>query len=142
MLRRLILISAIAAGLHHIWETNHVVLYGGYENLTNLPIALWATTGDVVYTLGAYFFVALLKRDINWLVRMTKLDLLSLAFIGFVISLYVEYRALALERWFYLDAMPIIPGLEVGLSPVVQMTVLLPTVFFVTRIMSKRFSWE
>ena len=141
MIRRLALIAVLAFGLHHIWESYHVVLYGGYENLTSLPITFWATIGDVVYTLGAYFFVALIKRDSNWLIRMTKLDFTTVAFIGFAISLYVEYKALAQEHWFYLDTMPILPGFHVGLSPVLQMTIMLPLTFFLTRFITQHVRW-
>jgi len=133
VLRKILLISGIAFALHYLWEVSHVALYGGYEHLSPyLPITVLATFGDVAYTLGAYFFVALIKRDWHWLARMTKLDLVAIAFIGFTISMYVEYKALALERWFYLPAMPIIPGLQVGLSPIAQMTILLPLTFFLT----------
>lgn len=141
MIKKLVLISVLAFGLHHMWESRHVVLYGGYDSLTALPITLYATVGDVVYTLGAYFLVALIKRDMNWLARMTRLDIMSIAFIGFAISLYVEYKALALGRWFYLDTMPIIPGLHVGLSPIVQMTVLLPATFLLTKFIARRIGW-
>lgn len=141
MWRRILFISVIAFGLHYLWEANHVVLYGGYEHLTTLPITIYATIGDVAYTLGAFFFIALLKRDVNWLARMTKLDALVVAFIGFAVSLSVEYKALALGRWFYLDAMPVIPGFEVGLSPIVQMTVLLPATFLLAKFISRRIGW-
>lgn len=141
MIQRLLIMSGLAFGLHHVWESHHVVLYGGYDHLTSLPITFFATVGDVVYTLGVYFFVALLKRDVNWLMRMTKIDVATVAFIGFAISLYVEYKALALERWFYLDSMPVIPGFEVGLSPVVQMTVLLPITFLLTKFFVQRIRW-
>jgi hypothetical protein len=133
MIRRILLISGISYGLHQLWESSHIAFYGGYEHLTGLPITFYATVGDVAYTFAAYFFVALLKRDINWLSKLTGLDVAAVAFIGFAISLFVEYKALAFERWFYLDSMPIIPFLGVGVSPVLQMTILLPLTFYLAR---------
>ncbi len=106
-----------------------------------LPITVYATIGDVIYTLAAYLFVALLKRDLNWLVRMTKLDIAAVALIGFFISIFVEYKAFAFDRWFYMDSMPIIASLGVGLSPVLQMTILLPLTFVITKFIAQRIGW-
>jgi hypothetical protein len=139
MIRRILLLLGISYGFHQLWESSHVGLYGGYEQLTTLPITVYATFGDVAYTLAAYFFIALFKRDGAWLVRMTKLDVAGVTVAGFFISLFVEYKALAFDRWFYLDAMPIIPGLQIGLTPVVQMTVLLPLTFYLVHRFERRF---
>jgi hypothetical protein len=42
----------------------------------------------------------------------------------------VEYKGLMFHRWSYLPSMPIIPFLNVGASPVLQMTILLPLSLF------------
>jgi hypothetical protein len=136
--RIIVAVAVIAYGLHQLWESFHVSLYGGYEHLTTLPITVYATLGDVAYTIGAYLFIALLKRDMRWPLSMARTDIAALAFMGMAISLFVEYRALAQMRWFYLDAMPLIPGLGVGLSPVVQMTMFLPLTFILVQIVLRR----
>lgn len=133
----LFLVSSL---LHLGWETSHVGLYGGYEDLTTVPITLWATIGDVVYTFIAFSFVAVIKRNPDWLEGADGIDFGVVSFIGFCIALFVEYKALALDRWYYLDAMPIIPALHVGLSPVVQMTLLLPASFYLSKELVRRIS--
>ncbi|MBI2048739.1 MAG: hypothetical protein HYT30_02320 [Parcubacteria group bacterium] len=120
------LIALIAATLHFVWENMHVPLYGGYEHITTFPITWYATLGDVGYTLAAIALVSLIKAHTQWLRTPSALDMLSLAIVGAWIAVFVEYKAFALEKWFYLDTMPIIPILGVGLTPVVQMAVLLP----------------
>lgn len=138
MIKRLLLISVITVCLHYVWESSHVVLYGGYEHLTNLPIAVWATIGDIFYTLAIYFFIALIKRDVHWLARMTKSDIAAVSLMGFFLALIVEYKALAFGRWYYLDTMPVVPLLNIGLSPLVQKMTLIPLTFWLTKSISRR----
>lgn len=121
-----LLLAAVSGVLHLVWENAHVSLYGGYEHLTALPITFYATIGDVGYVIGAVLFVSLFKGGVDWLRMPSRLDLAGLVMLGIFISLYVEYKALAFNKWFYLDAMPMIPMLDVGLTPVIQMMVLLP----------------
>ena len=125
------IVGVTAALLHLLWECAHVRLYTGYEHLTHMPILVYAISGDVLYTLVAIFFVSLVKGQLDWLAMPSVRDLMALMLLGFWIALFVEYKALALHQWAYLDTMPIIPILNVGLSPIVQMTILLPlTVLF------------
>lgn len=113
--------------LHFAWESWHVRFYSGYENLSPyLPLALWASIADVFYVLGAVLFVSLFKEGIGWLAKPKRADLFGLATTGFFIAIFVEYKAMIFEKWHYLETMPIIPWLEVGLSPILQMTILLP----------------
>jgi len=120
------MLAAIAGVLHLVWEKMHVRLYGGYQHLTRIPITVYATMGDIGYTIGAVLLVSLLKEDLSWVLSPSGGELVGLAVLGCMIALLVEYKALALKRWFYLDAMPIVPVLRVGLTPIMQMTVLLP----------------
>lgn len=53
---------------------------------------------------------------------------------GFAIAVIVEWVALhGLNRWSYTDNMPLMPGLGVGVTPVLQMLILPPLIFRVTR---------
>jgi len=61
-------------------------------------------------------------------------DILVLAIIGFFFAVGIEQSALLLERWGYTDVMPIVPYLQVGLLPVLQMTLLLPLSIYLTKI--------
>ena len=127
LFRTLSLLVLISCPLHLVWESVHVRLYTGYEHLSPvLPIYVWATIADVLYTLGAFALVSAFKGDTRWLQHATLRDYLALAAVGFFLALFVEYKALALNRWAYLPEMPIIPYFHVGLSPIVQMTLLFP----------------
>ena len=129
----LVFLALIAFVLHLVFETSHVFLYTGYEDLSPyLPITVWAAIGDVFYTLGIYLVFALFKRDVLWMRNISKTDVFMLAVAGFLLAVGIEWKALFLERWVYLPSMPIIPFLEVGLSPVLQMTILLPFSVYIT----------
>lgn len=121
------LLALVAGLLHYAWETSHVGLYTGYGNLGGpLPVTLYATLGDILYTFLAVIGVGIFKRDMLWWLSAHMRDFALLAIIGLTIALFVEYKALWLGTWEYLPTMPIIPILNVGLSPIVQMTILLP----------------
>ena len=133
-LKTVLLLAIVSFLLHLGWESSHLSLYGGYEHLSSiLPINIWASIGDVLYTLGAVLLVALLKGRLNWVREATYKDIASLAILGFFIAVFVEYKGLFLNRWHYLEAMPVIPVLGVGLSPILQMIILLPISVFLTK---------
>jgi hypothetical protein len=134
----LAILAATSFALHLAWEFFHVGLYGGYEHLTSLPITVWATIGDVLYTVAAFGFIALLKRSLAWLEHADAWDYASISATGMFIATFVESKALAFGRWYYLDAMPIVPVLGIGLSPLAQMVILLPISFVLTRVLLRR----
>lgn len=135
-----IIAYAVLAGvsflLHLVWEKSHIVLYTGYEALEGaLPVFLHATLGDVMYTLLAVLVLAALKRDISWMEKARGKGYALLAAIGFGIAAFVEMKAVALGRWEYTDAMPLVYGF--GLSPLLQMTVLLPLSVYISVVVSR-----
>ena len=132
VLRTLTLIALASFLLHLAWESLHVQLYTGYEHWTRgVPVVLLATIGDVLYTLGAFALVSGFKGSFDWLRDATRQDYMMLVTLGFLMALFVEYKGLALQRWHYVPDMPLIPILNVGLSPIVQMALLLPLTFFI-----------
>ncbi len=139
LFRTLALVALVSFALHLGWESLHVQLYTGYESWTGgVPVVLLAAIGDVLYTLGAFALVSGFKGSVEWISSATRRDYLMLVTLGFLIALFVEYKGIALDRWQYLPDMPLIPLLHVGLSPVVQMALLLPfTIFIVSRIKRK-----
>ena len=114
MSQRIFLIFIIAFVLNLIWENLHSFLYDNYMGgkITEL-ILLRAALADAaiitVITLPFLFYSFLKKR--SWLI----------IFIGFVISVAIEYYALETGRWAYSVFMPIIPFLSTGLTPTIQL---------------------
>lgn len=136
-LRPFLLLATVSFFLHLAWEKAHIRLYTGYEALEGtLPVYLHATFGDVVYTLIAVG-AALFFRGERLRREPQSRDYALVALIGFAIAVFVEVKAIALGRWAYTDAMPLVFGL--GLSPLLQMTVLLPLSVYITIRIARRF---
>lgn len=126
----MVTVLLVAALLNLSWERVHIVLYRNYERMKGrMPVFVFATLGDVLYTFFALALIALFKRDAVWFLNPTILDYAGLAILGFCIAIFVEYKAMALKRWEYTENMPCVFG--IGLSPLVQMTVLLPLSVFI-----------
>jgi len=100
-----------AFGLNMIWENIHSNLYVHYkgEEITELILFRAALFDAAVITLVGFF---VLKKYIRvW----QALAILALFAIG------LEWFALATGRWAYTDSMPIIPLLNTGLTPTIQL---------------------
>ncbi|HBV01582.1 MAG TPA: hypothetical protein DEF00_04340 [Candidatus Taylorbacteria bacterium] len=116
-LNRLLLIFIGAFVLNLIWEHLHSVLYASYkgEAVTNLILLRAALFDAAVISFLSYPFLRseALRRK-RWI--------LYLALVIFAVLL--EKWALMTGRWAYTDAMPIIPFLDVGLTPAIQLGLL------------------
>lgn len=96
-----------------------------------------ATLGDAAIMLAAYWAVAATRGNRNWIARPDTASVLLFAALGELTTAIIERLALAgfwLESWTYSAAMPTLPGIGVGLSPLLQWLVLpLLVVWFVKR---------
>lgn len=120
--------------LHIIWENTQAPLYVGYQSFSqNFAICFVGAIGDVIITLFVLAFIWLLKKD----KPQTISDFLALAIVGFIVAVAIEQNALLTGRWSYAPAMSIIPWLNVGLTPIIQMTALLPLSFYVAGLFNK-----
>ena len=130
----LVLIS-VAGLLHFVWESLHLQLYSNYEALgSGWTLILFATFGDMMYTLLIVLLIALVHGRLEWIQQPKRNDFMAIAFLGGLVACMVEYKALALHRWGYAAAMPIVPFLGVGLSPLLQMMLLTPLSVYVSRL--------
>lgn len=107
----------VAFILNAIWENLHSFLYDNYMGgKISEFILLRASLSDALYiviiTLPFIFYLAFKKR--SWLI----------IFFGIIISIIIEYYALNTGRWAYNSFMPIIPFLNVGLTPTIQLGLL------------------
>ena len=129
------MVAAVSFSLHLVWENAQAPFYIGYLNFwQHFFLCLGATVGDVAVTLLVYAGTVAVTRNPQWPRRLSRPAGLALAMVGAVIAVGMERRALAVGRWAYTAAMPIIPGLGVGVTPVLQMVVLLPLTFWLVRI--------
>ncbi|MFZ2149736.1 MAG: hypothetical protein WAV15_01080 [Minisyncoccia bacterium] len=115
--RRIIFIFIAAFVMNVIWENLHSVLYESYKGgEISQFILLRATLSDAVYIV--FITLPFILRS-----KLKKYDWLIVV-LGVIISIIIEFYALSTDRWVYKDLMPLIPFLNIGLTPVVQLGLL------------------
>jgi len=124
-------IFVVAVVLNFGWEVGQAFLYIGMNyDLAMIAHCMWASFGDglilwVIYLIGLCFF-----RNLHWFVHPSASQYVVMLIAGLTISILVEWIGVdVLKRWAYTDRMPIIPILNIGLLPVLQMTLLPPIIF-------------
>ena len=152
--RLLLFLVSITFVLNLIWDNAQAPLYAGYENFwQHFLLCLWGTVGDILIVLCVYGSIALAYRDLDWL-SLSRLKnwkiLVSSVALGTTIAILIEQRALLTDRWNYAAGMPLIPGLDIGLLPILQMIILPLLTFYlvalfvpsVQRQSQKRHIWK
>lgn len=135
-------IFVAAVLLNYPWELAQSSLYVGMENFR----AKWwhcfvASLGDggLVLLIFAAGWVMLRRRA--WFARPGVHGYLLMLAVGLVIGVSVEWMAVhVLERWTYTGWMPLVPGLGVGIVPLLQMLVLPPLIFRVAAVWRRSLS--
>ncbi len=107
---------------HLTWELLQSPLYSCSIDMNRcFWLCLKAIPGDILMTAALYLCYR----------RFPSLILTAGA--GLVLALIVEKISLILDRWSYFPGMPLIPGIEVGLTPILQMTLIPPLIFYILK---------
>jgi len=130
--------------LNVIWEMAQMSAYvetEGHSWTRTLGLCTQAALGDVVIILGVHTAGALAAGEMGWGLQGRWNIYTSAAVLGLVYATLVEHAALAAGRWSYTERMPVVPLLDAGLWPLLQMTLLPPlTFFFAKRWTDRRFA--
>jgi hypothetical protein len=134
-------VAVFAFLLNYPWEFLQVPLYLGMAEASHweaIKICTRATFGDVLIMLVSYWIVAAVARTRWWILSSRVAQLVIFATVGVSITVIIEHFAVrsASEAWGwrYAPAMPIVPLLGAGLTPVLQWIVLPPlAAWFVKR---------
>jgi len=126
--------------LNFPWEFLQVPLF---EQMPDAPhweavkTCSQATLGDAAIMLAAYWAVAAVRGSRTWIAKPDTAGVALFAMLGVLTTAIIERLALAglwIDSWTYSAAMPVVPGIGVGLSPLLQWVVLPPlVVWFVKR---------
>ena len=116
-MKKWILVFVYAFGLNLVWENAHHFLYVHYKGgvITEFILARAAVV-DALIILGLIllFHITSIPKRYSWLLIIA----------GVSVSIGIEYWALGINRWEYNDMMPIIPALQTGLTPTIQLGLL------------------
>lgn len=111
------------AGLNLLWEFAQLPFYTIWRtgSIQDIIIAvLHCTAGDVVIAISALILALMLLGTGDW-PKQRYLPVSAFAvLLGLVYTIYSEQLNIANRAWAYSDLMPIIPWLDVGLTPILQ----------------------
>jgi hypothetical protein len=121
----------VAVLANYLWELAQAPLYVGMESFR----AVWwhcfiASLGDGLLVLGIFATGWVVLRRYRWFIHPGVAGYAVMVGAGLVIGVTIEWVAVhILVRWMYTAWMPRVPGLAVGLVPLLQMLVLPPFIF-------------
>jgi len=120
-LRRYLAVIAIG---DLIWEAAHLPLYTVWTDGTTrdkLVAVVHCTAGDVLIALCAWAFAVVVAGRSGWPAEAPRRVAFLTIAAGLAYTGYSEWLNTAVKRsWSYSDLMPVIPGLGIGLSAVLQ----------------------
>jgi phosphate starvation-inducible membrane PsiE len=121
--KKLVFIFVLSFVLNLVWEYLHSTLYAFYQHgLITLPILLRAALFDAIVI--TFLYIIFSKHAKIWVPVS----------IALIFAVVLELYALKTGRWEYNNLMPIIPFLNVGLTPVLQLPVLYYLVIKITEL--------
>ncbi len=117
--------------LNYIWEVSQAVLYVGMVSIETISWHCFvAALGDGLILLIIHGVGWLVFGKPGWFVHPRAAQIVFLLGFGLAIAVAIEWAAVHwLHRWAYTAQMPLIPGLGIGVTPVVQMLVLPAAIF-------------
>ena len=129
--QHIIVIYLAAVLTNYIWELLQSPFYFGMQITAQmLGHCFLASLGDGVIVLVIYFIDWLIFRRLEWLNAYLFRRLVITGVTGFIIGVTIEWIGVnSLHRWSYNNLMPVIPGLHLGLVPILQMMILPPIIF-------------
>ncbi|OGS95846.1 MAG: hypothetical protein A3K04_12165 [Gallionellales bacterium RBG_16_56_9] len=126
--------------MNFVWEIAEAPLYADMGSWGN---SWWhcfvASVGDgvlvgLIFAMGGVAF-----RRADWYRHPSGHTYGLMLATGLCIGLGVEWAAIhVFNRWAYTTGMPLIPGLDIGLVPVLQMLLLPPLIFHMAARWTKR----
>ena len=130
--KKLLYIVFFAFIVNLAWEVPHSLLYKTTTEMSvseYVPRILQASAGDIVMILIIFAIISLYNNSVKWSILQKKNIILSIL-LGIIVSVTFEIYALNTNKFAYLPSMPLIPLLNVGITPVLQMIVAPLIVFF------------
>ncbi len=126
----IIRISVLSFSLNFIWELVQGPLYKGFKyDWQHISFCALASVADMLMVLLLLFVFGLIYKDIFWVRSMNRGQMLSLILIGTTGAIIGEIWHTTRGDWAYAESMPIVPMIELGISPLLQFA-LLPLLIF------------
>lgn len=130
---RFILFVIILSYLLNVtWELVQVPLYKRMIFNNHTVLCAVASLADVIMVLLLYFGLAIIYKDAFWVKNLSFKRIVMVITTGAVGAIVSESRHIAAGNWAYAESMPILPMVSVGLSPVLQFTILPVLIYYLS----------
>jgi len=106
------------------WELLQVPLYKNMLFRNHTLLCALASLADVIMVLLIYFGLAIIYKDPLWIKNLSISRIFIAMMVGGIGAILSETRHIAAGNWAYAEAMPLLPIVNIGLSPVLQFTIL------------------
>ena len=124
------ILSVTAFGLNWIWEIVQMFAYAaeaGDSWTKSFLFCTLATVADAIITVAIYVFLKFLTKSSGAKFYLCAAILGALCAVGF------EWFAFRFGLWSYSEGMIVLPILEVGLLPFIQLTLLVPAAIWLAK---------
>lgn len=133
LVRTLAVVFMLSVAVNFAWEFAQAPLYewpGDSQNVWWHCFVAALGDGLLMLLIFGAGWLALGRSD--WFLNPGARGYLVMLLTGLAIAVGLELIAVhTLKRWTYAELMPRIPGLEVGIVPVIQMLILPPVIFWI-----------
>lgn len=123
--------------LNYPWEFLQVPLFAAMPEMAHwdaVRLCTRATAGDALIALIAFWSVAAVRRDRDWIRHPDGVAVAGFILVGVAITIGLEWHATEIQgRWQYADLMPTLPVLGTGLAPLLQWLILPPLLVWLVR---------
>lgn len=116
--------------LNLIWELLQIPLYQNMIFKNHELLCALASVADVIMVLLIYFLFALMYKDPFWIRSLSFKRLIFLMAVGTGGAILSEMRHLSAGNWTYSESMPLLPIVNVGVSPVLQFCILPGLIYY------------
>ncbi|MDF9799181.1 hypothetical protein OKW21_004444 [Catalinimonas alkaloidigena] len=123
-----------------VWEVLQGPLYEGFQyNIKHISICALASVADAMWVMLLYYIFALIYRDFFWIQKLKKKRIVLVILVGGMGAILSEMSHVSADHWAYAESMPIIPVIEVGLSPFLQFLVLPILIYLISKYFLKAY---
>ncbi len=132
--KRFVFIALVLAFLlNFAWEVVQMPLYKDASfNLQSVAFCALASIADAIMVLLIYLCFALLYKKPLWVEELTASRIFLVMIVGGIGAIAAEMRHVSAGNWAYDESMPILPLVDVGLSPVLQFMLLPALIYYLS----------
>ena len=125
--------AVISFILNEVWELLQMPLYSSsYYNLGHVVFCTLGALADMIMVLLLYVCFGFIYKNPFWIWQSNWFKIFVVMLTGAVGAVLSEKRHLKIGSWAYDQSMPIVPFVNVGLSPVLQFFLLPVSIYFLS----------